>query len=64
MNRLNRMCAFCPLYMMKVDRERGVGWLEKVGDPYPRMAFAIRDAVRRPSRTTFDDLPDRVEDGE
>ena len=64
MNRLNRMCVSCPLYRIKVDRERGVGWLEKAGDSYPRMVFAIMDAVRRPSRTTFDDLPDRVEDRE
>ena len=62
MNRLNRMCLSCPLYRMRVDRARGIGWLEKTDDPCPRMAFAIMDAVRRPSRTTLDDLPDRVED--
>lgn len=62
MNRLNSLCAYCPLYAIRVDRERGIGWLEKViDDPYPRMVFAVRDAVRRPSRTTFDDLPDREE---
>ena len=64
MNRLNRMCVSCPLYMMKVDRGKGIGWLEKVDDPHTRMVFAIMDSVRRPSRTTFDDLPDRVEDRE
>ena len=59
MNRLNSLCAYCPLYAIRVDRERG---MEKViDDPYPRMVFAVRDAVRRPSKTTFDDLPDRVE---
>ena len=58
MNRLNSLCAYCPLYEIRFDRDGGVGWFEKVtDDPYPRLVFAIRDAVRRPSGTTFDNIP-------
>lgn len=56
MNRLNELCAFCPLYELDL-----VNNILKVWDiPENRLIFGIRDAVRHPSRVTFDTLYDEV----
>lgn len=64
-NRLNRACAYYPLYKLVFSPSEELGWFEKVmDDPDVRAWFGIRNAVRRPSRTTFDDIPvvESVED--
>lgn len=52
MNRLNLLCAYAPLYRMDLERNVFVPW----DCEYNRMMFGIRDAVRRPSKVTFDTL--------
>lgn len=65
MNRLNRACAYYPLYKLVFSPSGEIGWFEKVmDDPDVRLWFHIRDAVRRPSRTTFDDIPEKESVGE
>ena len=56
MNRLNELCAFCPLYELDFRNNALRVWntLEN------RLVFGIRDAVRRPSKVTFDTLHDEV----
>lgn len=56
MNRLNKLCAFCPLYELDLVNNTLRVW----DIPENRLVFGIRDAVRRPSEMTFDTLHDEV----
>ena len=60
MNRLNKLCAFCPLYELDLMNNAIRVW----DIPENRLVFGIRDAVRRPSKVTFDTLCDEVWDDE